>query len=147
VLALLAPERLVEVVESGAQPHAHGWLLAMPVQRLGQVGGRGGGGLGLRYRLKYQLIIHMYPEGTRCPKCHVLMDKWGDHTVQCRIGIGVANTYRDNAVTLVERILSQTLPNIFPQHGCWEVPGTSLGQGWELLGSGWDLVFWEILKK
>jgi hypothetical protein len=43
---------------------------------------------------EYRLLIPMYSEGTRCPRCHVPMDKWGDQAVQCWIGIGVAKTYR-----------------------------------------------------
>jgi hypothetical protein len=47
----------------------------------------------------------------------------------------------------LQRNLSQTLPNRFAKHGCWEAPGNFYGRGWELLGRGWDLTFWEILKK
>ena len=36
LLALPAQERLLEVIESAARPHAGAWLQALPVLRLGQ---------------------------------------------------------------------------------------------------------------
>ncbi len=49
-----------------------------------------------RCRLKYQLLIPMFLEGSRCPRCAVLKDRWGDHAVQW--GWEVANTFWHNAV-------------------------------------------------
>jgi hypothetical protein len=94
LLALPAQERIVEVLESAARPHASGWLQALPVERMGQVMSK----IEFRCRLRYQLMIPMFNAGTPCPRCGLCMDRWGDHAVQCRVGRGVANTYRHNAV-------------------------------------------------
>eukprot|EP00884_Botryococcus_braunii_P006641 jgi/Botrbrau1/15979/Bobra.0375s0004.1 len=51
-----------------------------------------------RCRLPYQLLIPMSPRGAPCPRCGQEMDRWGDHAVQCRVGRGVAVTFRHNAV-------------------------------------------------
>jgi hypothetical protein len=40
----------------------------------------------------------MFPDGAPCPRCGQSMDRWGDHAVQCRVGRGVAVTFRHNAV-------------------------------------------------
>eukprot|EP00884_Botryococcus_braunii_P009844 jgi/Botrbrau1/18861/Bobra.177_2s0021.1 len=40
----------------------------------------------------------MFPGGAPCPWCGQEMDRFGDHTVQCRVGRGVAVTSRHNAV-------------------------------------------------
>ena len=51
-----------------------------------------------RCRLQYHLLIPMYRAGLRCLRCSGIMDRWGDHAVQCRVGVGVANTFRHNAI-------------------------------------------------
>eukprot|EP00884_Botryococcus_braunii_P023541 jgi/Botrbrau1/9871/Bobra.0080s0006.1 len=94
LLALPARERFVQVIESAARPHAHGWLLALPVKRMGQVMSN----IEFRCRLLYQLMIPMFPIGAPCPRCGQDMDRWCDHAVQCRVGRGVAFTFRHNAV-------------------------------------------------
>eukprot|EP00884_Botryococcus_braunii_P009078 jgi/Botrbrau1/18171/Bobra.53_1s0039.1 len=94
LLAWPAQERVVEVLESAAQPHASGWLQALPVERMGQVMSH----IELRCRLRYQLLVPMFQAGTPCPRCVMCMNRWGDHAVQCRVGRGEANTYRHNAV-------------------------------------------------
>jgi hypothetical protein len=94
LLALPARERVVQVLESAARPHAHGWLLALPVERMGQVMAN----IEFRCRLRYHLLIPMFPDGAPCPRCGQNMDRWGDHAVQCRVGRGVAVTFRHNAV-------------------------------------------------
>eukprot|EP00884_Botryococcus_braunii_P004203 jgi/Botrbrau1/13784/Bobra.0056s0035.1 len=50
-----------------------------------------------RCRLRYQLLIPMFPRGAPCPRCGQ-MDRWGDHAVQRRVGHGLAVTSRHNAV-------------------------------------------------
>ena len=94
LLALPAQERVVEVVQSAGRPHAAAWLQALPVARLGQCMSL----VEFRCRLKYHLLIPIYPVGTWCSRCASPMDIWGDHAVQCRVGAGVANTYRHNCV-------------------------------------------------
>eukprot|EP00884_Botryococcus_braunii_P016683 jgi/Botrbrau1/3699/Bobra.0008s0026.1 len=94
LLALPAQERLIQVLDSAARPHASGWLQALPVERMGQVMAN----IEFRCRLRYQLLIPMFPGGAPCPRCGQDMDRFGDHAVQCRVGRGVAVTYRHNAV-------------------------------------------------
>ena len=69
-------------------------LQALPVLRLGQTMAA----VEFRCRLQYHLLIPMYRAGSRCPRCSGIMDRWGDHAVQCRVGVGVANTFRHNAI-------------------------------------------------
>eukprot|EP00884_Botryococcus_braunii_P006632 jgi/Botrbrau1/15970/Bobra.0294s0008.1 len=95
--ALLAQERIVDVLESAAQPHASGWLQALPVERMGLVMSN----IEFRCRLRYQLLIPMFQAGSPCPRCGMCMIRWGDHAVQCRVGRGVANIYRHNAVRYI----------------------------------------------
>jgi hypothetical protein len=66
----------------------------LPVERMGQVMSK----IEFRCRFRYQLLIPMFNAGTPCPRCGLCMDQWGDHAVQCRMGRGMANTYRHNAV-------------------------------------------------
>eukprot|EP00884_Botryococcus_braunii_P007583 jgi/Botrbrau1/16826/Bobra.150_2s0051.1 len=94
LLALPAQERLIQVLDSAARPHASGWLQALPVERMGQVMAN----IEFRCRLGNQLLIPMFPGGAPCPRCGQDMDRFGDHAVQCRVGLGVAVTYRHNAV-------------------------------------------------
>eukprot|EP00884_Botryococcus_braunii_P021563 jgi/Botrbrau1/8090/Bobra.0230s0015.1 len=94
LLALPAQERLIQVLDSAARPHASGWLQALPVERMGQVMAN----IEFRCRLRYQLLSPMFPRGAPCPRCGQDMDRFGDHAVQCRVGRGVAVTYRHNAV-------------------------------------------------
>ena len=94
LLALPAQERLLEVVESAARPHAAAWLQALPVPRLGQTMAA----VEFRCRLQYHLLIPIFSEVSQCPRCSLPMDRWGDHAVQCRVGVGVANTFRHNVV-------------------------------------------------
>ena len=82
LLALPAQERVVEVVTSAAEGSVSSWLLALPVERLGQTMSP----LEFRSRLKYQLCVKLFREGARCPRCSEAMDAWGDHAVQCRGG-------------------------------------------------------------
>eukprot|EP00884_Botryococcus_braunii_P009179 jgi/Botrbrau1/18262/Bobra.0562s0004.1 len=42
-----------------------------------------------RCRLRYQLLIPMFPVGAPCTHCGQGMDRWAD---QCRVGRGVANS-------------------------------------------------------
>eukprot|EP00884_Botryococcus_braunii_P008369 jgi/Botrbrau1/17533/Bobra.0529s0003.1 len=93
LLALPARERLIQVLDSAARPHASGWLQALPVERMGQVMAN----IEFRCRLWYQLLIPMFPGGAPCPPCGQKMDWFGDHAVQCRAGRGVAVTSRHNA--------------------------------------------------
>eukprot|EP00884_Botryococcus_braunii_P013457 jgi/Botrbrau1/22111/Bobra.0206s0037.1 len=51
-----------------------------------------------RCRLRYQLLIPMFPRGAPSPRCGQEMDRFGDHAVQCRAGRGVVVTSRHNAV-------------------------------------------------
>eukprot|EP00884_Botryococcus_braunii_P022052 jgi/Botrbrau1/8530/Bobra.0029s0034.1 len=82
------------VLDSAARPHASGWLQGLPVERMGQVMAN----IEFRCRLQYQLLIPMFPGGAPCPRCSQEMDRFGDHAIQCRVGRGVAVTYRHNAV-------------------------------------------------
>eukprot|EP00884_Botryococcus_braunii_P023020 jgi/Botrbrau1/9401/Bobra.0252s0026.1 len=82
------------MLQSAARPHASEWLQALPVERMGQIMSI----IEIRCRLRYQLLIPMFQAGTLCPRCGMCRDRWGDHAVQCRVGRGVANTYRHNAV-------------------------------------------------
>jgi hypothetical protein len=91
---LPAQNRLLEVVESAAQPHASAWLQALPVVRMNQTMSA----VEFQCRLKYNLLIPLYADGACCPQCSAVMDPWGDHAVQCRVGVGLANTFRHNAV-------------------------------------------------
>jgi hypothetical protein len=93
LLALPARERVLEVIQSAGRPHAAAWLQALPVARLGQCMCP----VEFRFRLKYQFLFHIYPFRTRRP-CASRRDICGDHALQCRVGIGVANTYRHNCV-------------------------------------------------
>jgi hypothetical protein len=94
VLALPAQDRVVEVITSAAEGSVSSWLLALPVERLGQTMSP----LEFRCRLRYQLCVKIFREGARCPRCSATMDAWGDHAVQGRVGRGVANKYRHNMV-------------------------------------------------
>ncbi len=71
LLALPAKERLLEVIESAARPHAGAWLQALPVLRLGQTMAA----VEFRCRLQYHLMIPMYRAGSRCPRCSGIMDR------------------------------------------------------------------------
>eukprot|EP00884_Botryococcus_braunii_P002612 jgi/Botrbrau1/12351/Bobra.0239s0003.1 len=97
-LALPARKRLVKVVESVARPYAHGWLLGLPVERMGQVIAN----IEFRCRLRPVPVadphVREFPGGASCSRCGQEMDRWGDHAVQCRLGRGVAVTFRHNAV-------------------------------------------------
>eukprot|EP00884_Botryococcus_braunii_P022983 jgi/Botrbrau1/9369/Bobra.354_2s0024.1 len=94
IIALPAQERLIQVLDWAARPHASGWLQALPVELMGQVMAN----IEFRCRLRYQLLIPMFPGGAPCPRCGQDMDRFGDHAVQCRVGRGVAVTYPQNAV-------------------------------------------------
>eukprot|EP00884_Botryococcus_braunii_P012645 jgi/Botrbrau1/21381/Bobra.0216s0003.1 len=94
LLALPAWEHLVQVLESVARSYALGWLQALPVERMGQVMAN----IEFWCRLRYQLLIPMFPSGARCPQCGQGTDRWGDHAVHCRVGRGVVVTFRHKAV-------------------------------------------------
>ncbi|KAL5714646.1 hypothetical protein ACHQM5_016578 [Ranunculus cassubicifolius] len=73
------------ILDSVKTPHAQDFLLAVPIEGLGQrVGDRE-----FRAILCYRLMIPLFREGTMCPSCHVrTLDCWGDHALQCGHGIG-----------------------------------------------------------
>eukprot|EP00884_Botryococcus_braunii_P008718 jgi/Botrbrau1/17848/Bobra.0127s0088.1 len=60
LLALPAQERVVEVLDSAARPHASEWLQALPVERMGQIMSN----IEFRCRLRYQLLIPMFQADT-----------------------------------------------------------------------------------
>jgi hypothetical protein len=67
------------------------------------------------------------------------MDRWGDHAVQCRIGKGVAVTYRHNAVRenlyRMARVLG--LDVVREPHFPIRVPGAE-GRRTDLLIKDWE---------
>ena len=71
LLALPAQERFLEVVESASRPHASAWLLALPVERLGQTMSV----IEFRCRLRYQLFVPIFRPGAPCPQCGLAMDQ------------------------------------------------------------------------
>lgn len=105
LLAHPAPQRLHEVLLSSSLPHASAWLHALPLPRLGQ------SMLGVDFscRLRYQLCIPIFLEGSPCPCCSEPLDRWGDHAVQCRYGKGVSATSRHNAVRDVLFVMGRRL--------------------------------------
>eukprot|EP00884_Botryococcus_braunii_P016635 jgi/Botrbrau1/3655/Bobra.0204s0045.1 len=92
LLALPAQDRLIEVAESAARPHASEGLQALPEVRFGQTMSA------VDFQCRLQFADSLYSQGARCPRGSVVMDRRGKHAVQCRVGAGVANTYSRNAV-------------------------------------------------
>jgi hypothetical protein len=58
-----------------------------------------------------------------------LMDIWGDHGVQCRVGVGVANTYRHNCVRdcHVRMAIASDLQLLAGREPSFPVPTPDLG--------------------
>jgi hypothetical protein len=135
LLAPPAPRRLHEVLHSSALPRAHEWLLALPVPRLGQAMLA----VDVSCRLMYHLCVPIFPVGAICPCCSLPMDRWGDHAVQCRVGKGIAVTYRHNAVRGILYRMAKELgldvvrETHFPIH----VPGAE-GRRPDLLLKEWE---------
>ncbi|KAL5708293.1 hypothetical protein ACHQM5_019103 [Ranunculus cassubicifolius] len=88
-----ATDREIAVHQCNRAPHSMDFLLAIPIEGLGQ---RMQPRL-FRSVLRYRLSIPMFIDHEICPTCSLKkMDIWGDHAIHCRNDIGAK--YRHNLV-------------------------------------------------
>lgn len=136
--ALLAPprhQRLMEVATFSSLPQAHSCLLALPVPRIGQ------SMLAVHFssRLRYRLCILIFSAGSVCPCCSALMDRRGDHALQCRVGKGVLVTHCQSSIRgLLYRLGRELgLAMVRKPHIAVRAPGTE-GRRPDLLCRNWE---------
>lgn len=74
-----------ELWQCNRDQHAQDFLLAIPIEGLGQkIGPRHFSAI-----LKYRLGIPFFEEDGVCPSCSSAMDKFGDHAVHCKNDLGL----------------------------------------------------------
>jgi hypothetical protein len=93
-------DRQQAVIGSIGAQHAQDFLMAIPIEGLGQRM------TPPEYRavLSYRLMIPLFVDGDVCPKCKVKMDPYGDHAIHCQKQPGFK--YRHD---LVRDVLYDTL--------------------------------------